>query len=71
MIDYLLGPGSRDRNNGTRAATEAAGKPVGSGRMKRYLELWQLTKAFDGPGGPVTVVRDFDLTPRTRASSSA
>jgi nitrate/nitrite transport system ATP-binding protein len=32
--------------------------------MKRYLELWQLTKAFDGPTGPVAVVRDFDLSLR-------
>jgi nitrate/nitrite transport system ATP-binding protein len=27
----------------------------------RYLELWQITKAFPGPAGPVTIVRDFDL----------
>jgi nitrate ABC transporter ATP-binding subunit len=27
----------------------------------RYLELWQITKAFPGPSGPVTIVRDFDL----------
>ena len=32
--------------------------------MKRYLELWQITKAFNGPEGPVTVVRNFDLTLR-------
>jgi nitrate/nitrite transport system ATP-binding protein len=27
----------------------------------RFLELWQITKAFPGPAGPVTIVRDFDL----------
>ena len=27
----------------------------------RYLELWQITKAFPGKKGPVTIVRDFDL----------
>ena len=30
--------------------------------MKRYLELWRLTKTYDGPAGPVVIVRDFDLT---------
>lgn len=30
-------------------------------RNDKYLELWKLTKTFDGPRGPVTVVRDFDL----------
>ena len=28
----------------------------------RYLELWRVSKTFQGPRGPVTVVRDFDLT---------
>ena len=27
----------------------------------KYLECWKLRKTFDGPTGPVTVVRDFDL----------
>jgi nitrate/nitrite transport system ATP-binding protein len=27
----------------------------------RFLELWQITKSFPGPAGPVTIVRDFDL----------
>jgi nitrate/nitrite transport system ATP-binding protein len=27
----------------------------------RYLELWQITKTYPGPAGPVTIVRDFDL----------
>ncbi len=30
--------------------------------MQRYLELWQITKAFPGPGAPAVVVRDFDLS---------
>lgn len=30
--------------------------------VDRYLELWRVSKTFDGPRGPVTVVRDFDLT---------
>jgi nitrate/nitrite transport system ATP-binding protein len=29
--------------------------------VNRYLELWRITKAYPGPKGPVTVVRDFDL----------
>ncbi len=29
--------------------------------MSAFLELSLLTKTFDGPSGPVTVVRDFDL----------
>ncbi len=32
--------------------------------VDRYLELWRVSKTFDGPKGPVTVVRDFDLTVR-------
>ena len=27
----------------------------------KYLECWKLRKTFAGPGGPVTVVQDFDL----------
>ena len=27
----------------------------------KYLECWKLSRSFDGPGGPVAVVRDFDL----------
>lgn len=30
--------------------------------MNRYVELWELTKSFPAPGGPVVVVRDFSLT---------
>jgi nitrate/nitrite transport system ATP-binding protein len=30
--------------------------------MRRYLELWRISKAYDGPSGPVVIVRDFDLT---------
>jgi nitrate/nitrite transport system ATP-binding protein len=29
--------------------------------MKKHLECWKLTKTFDGPGGPVSVVKDFDM----------
>lgn len=32
--------------------------------VDRYLELWRVSKTFDSPKGPVTVVRDFDLTVR-------
>ncbi|PYQ51168.1 MAG: bacitracin ABC transporter ATP-binding protein [Acidobacteria bacterium] len=32
--------------------------------MNRHLELWQLTKTYSGPTGPVVIVRDFDLTLR-------
>jgi nitrate/nitrite transport system ATP-binding protein len=30
--------------------------------MRRYVELWELTKAFPGPSGPAVIVRDFSLT---------
>ncbi|MFN0020818.1 MAG: ABC transporter ATP-binding protein [Pirellulaceae bacterium] len=30
----------------------------------RYLELWRVSKTFAGPRGPVTIVKDFDLTIR-------
>jgi nitrate/nitrite transport system ATP-binding protein len=30
----------------------------------RYLELWRVSKTFTGPRGPVTVVKDFDVTIR-------
>ncbi len=30
----------------------------------RYVELWRLSKAFAGPSGPVTIVKDFDLLVR-------
>lgn len=30
----------------------------------RYMELWRVSKTFAGPRGPVTVVKDFDLTIR-------
>lgn len=29
--------------------------------MKKYLECWKLSKAFDTPKGPYVVVKDFDL----------
>lgn len=29
---------------------------------EKYLELWNITKAFDGPTGTVEVVKDFKLT---------
>ena len=28
---------------------------------KKHLECWKLSKTFDGPTGPVTVVKDFDM----------
>ena len=30
-------------------------------RRAKYLECWKLARTFDGPGGPVAVVKDFDL----------
>lgn len=32
--------------------------------MKKFLEIWKLTKTFPGKKGPVTVVEDFDLSVR-------
>ena len=32
--------------------------------VDRYLELWRVSKAYPGPQGDVTIVRDFDLTVR-------
>ena len=34
---------------------------------KKYLEIWQLNKAFATPQGPLVVVEDFNLTtPKTK-----
>lgn len=32
--------------------------------VDRYLELWRVSKTFESSKGPLTVVRDFDLTVR-------
>jgi len=29
--------------------------------VKKYLELWNLTKTFPGPSGPAVIVQDFNL----------
>ena len=30
--------------------------------MKKYLELWNLSKTYPGPRGPAVIVREFNLT---------
>jgi len=29
--------------------------------MKKYLEIWNITKSYPDPGGAAVIVRDFNL----------